>query len=150
MKRLIIGFFLAPLLPILVIGALTVLTRNFDHGVVLETIWGIGFIVAFTYPIAAILGLPILFVALKFGFVRWFDCVIVGIVLGTMVGAFFSIPTAIANSPTLFLGLLKAAPIEVPFIIIGIIVSTTFWFIARPDIYHRSNRPASKSKSSIK
>jgi hypothetical protein len=143
-KRIALGLLFAPMMPIALIGVVLYLKQGYVRSTFLEGIWVAGFSAIFSYPIAVIFGLPILFAALRYGFVKWYHALAVGLMLGSIPGSFFGLARNWTETDTIWSMARSAALMSIPFMIWGAIVSTAFWIIARPDKYRAQTTYLSK------
>jgi hypothetical protein len=144
MIRIALGTVIAPMTPIAMLTILSILKHGFDRQNLLEGIWVAEFAAVFSYPIAVILGLPILFAALRYGFVKWYHAVAVGLMLGSIPGAFFGLARNWTATDTVWSMARSGALMAIPFMLWGATVSIAFWVIARPDIYRARTTYLSK------
>jgi hypothetical protein len=144
LKRITLGLLAAPMMPTIIIGLFLILLHGFDRRIFLEGIWFAGFSAIFSYPIAVIFGLPILFAALRYGYVKRYHALAVGLMLGSIPGSFFGLARNWTGTDTIWSMARSAALMSIPFMIWGAIVSTAFWIIARPDKYRAQTTYLSK------
>jgi hypothetical protein len=144
LKRIALGLLAAPMMPIIIIGLFLILLHGFDRRIFLEGIWVAGFSAIFSYPIAVVLGLPILFAALRYGFVKWYHALAVGLLLSSIPAAFFTFARNWSDAETAWSIARSGVSMAIPCMIWGTIVSIGFWIIARPDKYRAKTTYLSK------
>lgn len=137
--RTLLGFLIAPISPVLVMGIFGVLRTGaiaFGARELSETAWMVGLAAALGYPVAFIVGAPL------YVFLRWRGWnglpvyVATGALLGLVVyGSYVLLPEYSSNGlrgmATKFS---NTALVQIPLVVIcGAVATMVFWLIARPD-----------------
>jgi hypothetical protein len=139
MKRIVVGFLVAPLVPagVLILFALLVSGSNFRA--IGEGLWVLFFSALVSYPVAAVFGLPILFFALRYGFVSWYHSIAFGLLIGWVIFALFNSTKTIVQQNGWWTTFHFSDPLMIMFCVWGATVTLAFWVIARPDHYYSIN-----------
>ena len=131
MNRIIVGILIAPLVPVLAI--LLLIFWGYINEPQAKIAQSLGFAVGFgfltmaiSYLITFLAGLPILAIALKYGFVRLHQCLFIGFLISIIPAYFFS--DHYRQS-----WLAYTRPLSLISLSSGVIMALIFWLIARPD-----------------
>jgi len=129
-KRLVLGLALAPLVPGLLMLALSLL------GNPSEGIWALKLIVMFAYPAMIVVGLPLHLLFQRMGWTNAWPYLIAGTLTGAVV-AYFVFPTLrlAASGPATASSIAIAAICA----FFGAFTALTFWMIVRPKNGVRDN-----------
>lgn len=127
MRRLLLGFALAPAIPGLVMLAISILTGRVSEG-----IWAFGLMSMVTYAVAVVVGIPAFFLLSKAKINGLIPYIAVGQLLSVIPVAYFILLPAVHLYGRL--ELFHANYLQIALIaFIGLIVTIAFWLIARPD-----------------
>jgi uncharacterized membrane protein len=142
LKRMILGFIIAPLVPGLLLFTLGFAVESFSPAKLGsshlgEGVWLILFSSAVSYPVALVIGVPILLLALRNGFVRWYHSALVGLILGLALSVLLS--SIVAQSPVAMNATLGSFLYFLLFGPWGFFVALAFWIVGRPDKYHEAH-----------
>jgi hypothetical protein len=128
--RTVIGFILAPLLPVIIVGGL-------DHSA--------GLVIAlFGYAATLILGVPAHLILQKMMWVGWLNYIVAGVLIGIVGGILASIVLVASNHAPPDSKVISyvvdalTSPIRepLPFLFLGVLGAVggvAFWLVARPD-----------------
>lgn len=136
MNRALLGFLLAPLTPCIA----TILIAIFQgSGSGLD--WSISVILLISYIISAVIGFPVHILLTRTNHRNLLYYVVAGIVAALIPIFFIFLFPNGTSSP--WAGLLPVHfKIMGLMILYGVLISTAFWFIARPDQHHNSESGA--------
>ena len=129
LRRIVLGIFLAPLAPNILLFIVSLASPNHFS----EWVWILCLSAIFSYPIVFIIGIPILLGALKFGFVQWYHSLICGALIGLATSYGFARVRAHNDGEDWWSAHLSNPSLTFLFVLWALIVSGSFWVISRPD-----------------
>ena len=134
MKRIILGFALAPL------------ASGLLQGIIMGTFGAVIFAWVFAYPISLVLGIPAFILFRKKSWLKMWQVTLAGTILGIVGGVLFGLLVGFEgySVQSVFKGL-------VLFGLHGLVVSLTFWFVTllRSSSNNQLNQDAPKSGAPV-